>query len=253
MSHEEEDNLIKITKEEKTRRIHKSLADEIDGIKKERVKRKIDKKKISDIKITALIPRHGLWKKMKEDLITIPFSKKGSATSGLISFIIISFIIIIVMGTFAYLFNIITTSIGGIEQMAGSVNITEATNDTLGKLNTALLDKLNIMGIFVLFGLVFGMLINAYFTRDQFPQLFLLIDVVLLIFAYILSVYISNAYETIILLEPFSSIFISNLAKASQFLLKLPIIVTIIGFLIMLITYSNIPRSRKEEAFIGAT
>jgi|TARA_Y100000310_G_scaffold97876_1_gene95534 hypothetical protein len=64
-----------MTKEEKTTRIHKLLADILDKIKKKRLDKGKDKKKISDRKLTGLIARHDLWKEIEIDIINLEIPK----------------------------------------------------------------------------------------------------------------------------------------------------------------------------------
>ncbi len=57
--------------EEKTRRISERFSNELESIKGERRKLlKLDK--VSDQMITFLIPKHVLWKRIRDELITIP-------------------------------------------------------------------------------------------------------------------------------------------------------------------------------------
>lgn len=61
---------------EYVRRLAENFHEEIEEIKEERMKRKIDKKKISNGKLTNMIPKHKHWKKIKEDLINHEFKKR---------------------------------------------------------------------------------------------------------------------------------------------------------------------------------
>ena len=180
-------------------------------------------------------------------------NKRGIATIETIYFAVIVFLMIVIIGVFAYAFNLITGSVGQ-DVMVGAVNLSNVTANTLGQINTAALDNLNLIGMMIIFGMILGLVINAYFTRNEYPKLFFVIDIIILIITYIVSVYISNAYETIITTAPFQTIFQSNLSSASTFLLNLPIYSVVVGIIIMIITYSNIPRSAKEDVFrVGQT
>lgn len=174
--------------------------------------------------------------------------KKGIATANIFLFIILAFIAVIVLGIFLYTYNAITTSFSdsGVE-MAGQVNLTNATQSTIGKINTAMLNQANVISIIFLFAMVFAMFIVAYLTRDKSPAIFFVLDILIIIFAYILAVYISNAYETVLNSLPFQSIFISNLNLASTFLFQLPKITLIVGVIVMIISYSAIPKTKEEE------
>ena len=57
-------------------RIDPRFNNELEDIKNERLKRKIDRKKISSRKLTSLIPRYKGWGKMKEEIIEYSFKKE---------------------------------------------------------------------------------------------------------------------------------------------------------------------------------
>ena len=175
-------------------------------------------------------------------------NKKSIATGNLFLFIIVAFISVIILGCFLYAYNIVTFSllesnVGG----AGAVNLTDATEKTMGKINTAMLSHANLISIMFLFGMAFALIFAAYITRDRSPAIFLVVDILIILFAYILAVYISNAYETVLNSMPFKSIFITNLSLATSFLLNLPRITVIIGALIMIVSYAAIPKTKEEE------
>ncbi len=174
--------------------------------------------------------------------------KKGIATQHLFLFIILAFTIIVLLGTILYTYGIITTSLldPSIADV-GQVNMTSATEDTIGRINTSMLSYANIISIFFLFAMVIAMFFLAYLTRDQNPAVFFIIDIIVIIFAYILAVYVSNSYETILGVLPFSSIFSANMSYATSFLLLLPRITVITGVITMIISYSAIPKTKEEE------
>lgn len=175
-------------------------------------------------------------------------NKRGTATRELIIFVVIAMIMIVVVGLYAYLFNAVTGYLGA-DLNAGQVNMANVTASTMGQINTAILDKLDLLGMMILFGMTLGMFINAYFTRNDYPKLFIVLDIIILIVAFIVSVYISNMYETIITTEPFTSFFVTYLNKPSTFLLNLPIISVVVGIILIVLSYSNIPRSFTEEQY----
>lgn len=177
-------------------------------------------------------------------------NKKGLATAELFGFIIIVFALLVVIGLFTFYFNFITTTLqsGG---QAGAVNLGNITGSTLGQINTALVDKLNLIGIMIVGGMVLGMLINAYITRHQYPKILFIVDILIIFLAFVISTYISNLYETIIRTSQFQAFFTASFNTPSLFMLKLPIFVVVIGILILILSYSDIPKSLKEEQFIG--
>lgn len=177
-------------------------------------------------------------------------NKKGIATIEVIYFVTILFVFLLFIGIFSYAFNVVTIELSR-DVMVGAVNLSNATGGTLGQINTALLDKLDLAGMMVIFGMVLGMFANAYFTRNRYPKVFFILDIIILLITYVVSVYISNFYETIIQTAPFQTIFQTNLANPSTFMLNLPGYSVVIGIIIMIISYSNIPTSPREGVFVG--
>lgn len=174
-------------------------------------------------------------------------NKKGLANSWLFFFIIVSFLVVILLGIFLYTYDTITTSLIDQGGMVGQVNLTVATQSTMGKINSGMLNQANIFSILLLFGMAFGLIFGAYLTRHEHPLIFFVVDIIILIFAYIIATYISNSYETVITALPFSTIYTSNMNYASTFVLKLPLITTILGVVIMIVSYSGIGANKQEE------
>lgn len=175
-------------------------------------------------------------------------NKRGVATANLFLFIILAFVVVILLGTFLYIYNTITTSLTDPSiASAGAVNLTAAAEDTIGQINTSMLNYANVIAIFFLFGMVIAMFLLAYVTRDSNPAIFFVIDILVIIFAYILAVYISNSYETVLASIPFNIFFTNNLNYATSFLLLLPRITAITGVITMIISYSAIPKTKEEE------
>ncbi len=59
--------------EDETIRVSTRFNKEIEDIKEKRKEAGIDKKRISSRALTSLIPRHKLWKKIKEEMIEYKF------------------------------------------------------------------------------------------------------------------------------------------------------------------------------------
>lgn len=173
--------------------------------------------------------------------------------TSIIEMVVIGFGIIILIGVLGYGFNLFYTSLVEDEIIFSNTgfNFTDAAYDTVGQINQATLNNLNLIGIMILFGMIIGMLINAYFNRTKRPKFFIIADIVIIIVAYVISVYISNTYELILATDSIGSFITTYLEDASQFLLNLPIIVVVTGILTMILTYSGIPRSREEEIYVG--
>lgn len=177
-------------------------------------------------------------------------NRKGQATTMLFTLLAISLVLVLVISSFLFFFGAVDNALSG-NQFAGQVNMSEANENTIGAMNDAFLSSADLIGIFFLFGVVLAIMINGFLTRDSTPKLFFMIDFIIIIFAYILSIYISNAYESILAAIPFTSLIASNLGNSSRFILFLPTITVVTGFIAMLLTYAGIPRTRAEAEVAG--
>jgi len=176
--------------------------------------------------------------------------KRGITTIGIFTFIFTILVWIILLGVYVLIFNLTTTNLA-IDVDMGQVNLKEVVDSTMGQLNTAFLNRADTIGYIIIFGLVLNMFVNAYLFRGKFPRLFAIVDIILLVFAYIVAVYVSNSYETLINATSDLSVYIDNLFKSSTFILKLPTFVSIIGVIIMILSYAGFPRETEEEVIIG--
>lgn len=155
--------------------------------------------------------------------------------------------IIILMGVTLYGFNEI---VGGLKQndvMIGPVNLTEATDSTIGALNSSMFQYADIFSIVIVLGMFLGMIIAGFVFRSKHPKILFVIDILLMVFAYILAVYISNSYETVLTSIPFANIFIDNMPTGSALVLNLPLITLVAGAITIILSYSSIPKSEEEQ------
>lgn len=170
-------------------------------------------------------------------------NKKGMATFPLFLYIFLFFFTAIFLGIALFIFNITTDSLS-VDVNIGQVNLQEVTNLTLGKMNTAFINTVDTMGILLLFGMIIFMLFNAYFISSQYPKLFFIIDIFILIFAFITAIYLSQMYELIINSTPYFDFYINDMPLTSKFILRLPLVVSAVGMLIMILSYAGF---RKDD------
>ena len=172
-------------------------------------------------------------------------NKKGQfVLKDLFTFLVVSLLIVIIIIFMLYVFVQVDTALSG-NIMAGQVNLSNESANTIGKITTAFLSNADLIGILFLFGLVLAIMLNGFLTREMNPTVFFVIDFIILIFAYILAVYISNSYETLLLFLPFKDLIITNMPQSSRFLLLLPKITLITGAITLIITYAGIPRTKE--------
>lgn len=168
-------------------------------------------------------------------------NKRGLSTLPIFLFIFACFFFLIFWGLALYGFSTVNTILSQ-NVSIGQTNLADVTSKTFGKISTAMLDSADNIAIILIFGMVLLMIMNGYFFGNS-NRLWIVLDILILFFAYILSVYISNTYEIYInALASTTSIYSNELAKSSTFLLRLPTFISTIGILIMIITYSGINR-----------
>jgi len=92
---------------------------------------------------------------------------------------------------------------------------------------------------------IFLLVLNAYFLGEETPKAFLVIDIIIILFAFITSVYLTQTYNTLITSTSVFSVFIDDIPNTSTFILRLPQIVGTLGALILIVSYSGIRRRRQ--------
>lgn len=177
-------------------------------------------------------------------------NKRAQTTIGLFNLIMVTFVFVLILATFIFFFTTIDSAFQG-NIIAGQVNLTQASDDTVGKVSDGFVNSSDILGIFFLFGVILSIILSGFMMRNKTSKLFFMIDFIIIIFAYILAVYVANAYETVLQALPFADLLAANLGNSSQFLLSLPIITAVTGFITMIVTYAGIPSTRNQAEVAG--
>ncbi len=172
---------------------------------------------------------------------------KGQITIGLMMLIGLAFMFVLITGTMLYLYGIVDVSLGSGNIAGNGVNISNISDNTIGKVNDAFINSADLIAVLFIFGFILGLFIAAYMLRGQTPLMFFMVDFILIIFAYILAIYVSNTYETVLAALPYSATIITNMNLSSSLLLNLPRLIIITGAITMIISYAGIPRTKEEE------
>lgn len=178
--------------------------------------------------------------------------KKGLAVIDLFVFSGYVLVIIMFLGLAMLIFSLINTYLGQ-DVDIGNVNLQNATEDTFGKLSSALVNYGDSLGISLIFGMVIFMIGNAYFTSENYPKLMIVIDIIILVVAFIFAIYISQGYNYLITAETdgILDIYVDSLPKSSSFLLNLPAYIGVIGALVMIFSYTGFRRNSEEPNVLG--
>jgi hypothetical protein len=171
-------------------------------------------------------------------------NKNAFATIGLFIFIFLALFAVIFIGINLFIYNQVTEGLS-VDVNIGQVNLNETVSSTLGKMNTGFTDNADNIAIALLLGMSMFMILNAFFVGQKFPRVFFVVDILILIAVFIVSVYLSQAYEMIINTSTELNLFINDMPKASSMLLNLPAIVVTVGVLVMIFSYAMLPRSNQ--------
>jgi len=100
---------------------------------------------------------------------------KGGITFNLFTIMIFAFAGIIVLAVFGFIFNAVYSGLNQ-DIMAGSVNLSNATEETYGRFNTAFNNNLDLFGLFLIFGMIGGFLIASFLMRGKWDKLLIVVD-----------------------------------------------------------------------------
>jgi hypothetical protein len=164
-------------------------------------------------------------------------------------FYVMAYIIfgIVLLAILGFIFSSIRTGLNQ-DEMIGQVNLSNASESTYGVFETAYNDNLDVFGLFLIFGMIGGLLIASFMLRGTWNKLLIVVDLILMVVVYITAVLISNTYEHLLIASSgIITQFEGSMPKTSNFVLHLPRYVVIIGAVCMILFYSAIPRREDER------
>lgn len=186
-------------------------------------------------------------KKRYLDKITRKKDKRGQTTMfifvGLV--IVLGYILfLIVLGTFAVHVNSALSQ----DVDIGQVNLKTVNSESFGMFNKMVVDHADFWGLSIIFGMILGLFLTAYMTRNSVSKIGILFDIFIIIAVFIVSLYLSATYSKIVNAlssagETFTTV---NLEHTSFFMLHLPIFVVIIGVVMMILFHAGIPKKTEE-------
>ena len=239
-------------------RVSNNFDNEVVDIIKERNAEKKDK--MSKPEVTNLIVKHNLWSKIKLDILNFVYDKKGRMNhKGQMTF----FFFLIIVGVLAISIMLL---VGGITTVKinealdqnislGQVNLADLNADTFGVVATTYINSADWWGIAAIFGMILGLFLSSYMLRNKFPKIGIILDILIIVAAFLFSTYISSTYR--ILLDSLASAGETFLEvytpKTSLFILNLPIFSVIIGVIMMILFHSSIPNKPEERAMSGGS
>lgn len=171
--------------------------------------------------------------------------KKGISPVGMVIFFVFAtFFVLFVFGVIYYATEKIDESFDGITGLTvGDVDFHTTYQETIQPGFSAILRTLSTVALGTILGMIVVMLIMGYKLQEN--RLWILFDIFIILVAFIVAVYISQSFDTVISSNgEFFEIYSGQFSLPSRFLLNLPIYIPIIGIFIMLATYAT--KKRRE-------
>jgi F0F1-type ATP synthase assembly protein I len=180
----------------------------------------------------------------------LPKNKRGGFTD-LFLFMIFAFILVVVIGILLYTFGRVETQLHTtMDDMSfgdGTTNTSQVIVDSVGATNISL-SALYWLSVFIMFGMILGIFIGSYLVTTK--PVFFIPYLFIWIIAIIVSVPISNSYETISATDELASTY-TNFVGANFLLGNLPIIVAVVGIVGAIIMFSRMGRREEYAGFYG--
>lgn len=175
-------------------------------------------------------------------------NKKGGF-SDLFIFMIFAFVIVLISVVYVYMGNTIEDELQNtlgqmdLHDTVGN-NASEVIDNTMGSVNISY-GALHWITIFLIVGMILSIFIGSYLVTTK--PIFFIPYIFIVIIAIVVSVPMSNAYETIMNNEVLAGTF-QEFTGANWIMLNLPVWITIIGFVGGIIMYSQLGK-REEQLF----
>jgi hypothetical protein len=174
-------------------------------------------------------------------------NKKGSGAD-LFLFMILSIVVVFICAIFIYLGG---TSLNMVHQTMdnmtfGDANTSQVIDQTFGKVNQAY-QSLYWISIFLIVGMILSIFIGSYMVTTK--PVFFIPYIFVVIIAIVVSVGLSNAYEMVANDPTLASTF-AGFVGANFIMSKLPIWITIIGFVGGIIMFTRMG-SRENQIYSG--
>jgi len=174
------------------------------------------------------------------------YNKKGGLTD-LFLFMILGFILLVVSGIFLFIGHTMKEKLlesGVIEKTLEGTgeNATQVIEMTMGKVVESY-ELLKWLTTVLIVGLMLSIFVTSYLVKVR--PIFFVPYILLVIISIIVSVPLSNTYETLINHPTLASTF-SGFVGGNFIWLNLPIWITVIGFGAGLIMFINVARSGRE-------
>ena len=155
-----------------------------------------------------------------------------------ITWLIVSFVAVLVLGVLVYLFGQVNDTLSAIPT-TNQINISKAAGETIGAVN-ANIGMYRLIALALIFGFFLSIIISNFLVKSH-PAFFIL-HILITIIAVILAAYVSNAYNDQILPNATIGSTLQGWSGVNFIMTNLPMFVAIVGIIGGIFLYSGIPR-----------
>lgn len=177
--------------------------------------------------------------------------KKGMSLIPLIAYVFLAFFIVLFLGVLLYGLGLFDDAMLGFNVVINGQNFTEVYQQTTQQGINAIFAIADVSALALLLGMILVMMIVGYYWGDESKRLWIIMDLFIIIVAFVISVYLQNYFIDFINSQGFvdSTVFTVDLAKSSRVIARLPYFVPIAGILIMIVTYGLSRRKSETTTF----
>lgn len=163
---------------------------------------------------------------------------KRAAATDIILLVVVALIVTLFFAGWMYVHNNLTETIIGKNINAGTANVSEIAEDTLGQVNEGI-NFLKVISYLIIFAMMISILISNFLVKANpvFYVVYFLVGIVAIIF----SVFVSNAYENLLTNNALGTT-LSGFTGTNFLMAQLPIIVGVIAILGAIFLFINVPR-----------
>ena len=168
---------------------------------------------------------------------------KRASFIDLFVFMIFAFVLVVVIGMLLYVFGVAEDGLHETmdDMTFGDANTTQIINESVGATNISF-QALYWLSVLIIFGMILGIFIGSYMVTTK--PVFFIPYLFIWIIAIIVSVPLSNAYETLSADPNLASTY-ANFVGSNFILNNLPMIIAIVGIVGAVIMFTRM--GRKEE------
>jgi len=161
--------------------------------------------------------------------------------------LILIFVVFIFFAGFLYGYNLLTNGILNTVQTSSSINITQPAQQTFGQVNQGLA-SLRWLSLVIVVSMIISIMVSNFLVKAH--PVFFIVYLLIVVVGIVLSVYLSNAYESILTSSNALTETLQSFTAMNFIMLHLPIWATIIGIMGAIFLFIGVTVDREQGGSI---